>query len=100
MEETLEASLARLFGGPSSNKTQDKTSDKTGAGETAAAAVADGASPIAATATQARESYQRAIEAQRAGDWARYGEELQRLGRLLEQMAQSSEKDRPEKNKP
>ena len=100
MEETLEASLARLFGGPSSDKTQDKTSDKTGADETAAAAVADGASPIAATATQARESYQRAIEAQRAGDWARYGEELQRLGRLLEQMAQSSEKDRPEKNKP
>jgi hypothetical protein len=100
MEETLEASLARLFGGPSSDKTQDKTGDKTQAGDTAAATVADSASPIAAPATQARESYQRAIEAQRAGDWARYGEELQRLGRLLEQMAQSSEKDRPEKNKP
>ena len=32
--------------------------------------------------------YQRAIDAQRAGDWARYGEEIKRLGEILEKMAQ------------
>lgn len=84
MEETLEASLARLFGEPASGKVQTA--------ETSGTIPTTESSSISATATQARESYQRAIEAQRAGDWARYGEEIQRLGRLLEQMAQSPEK--------
>jgi uncharacterized membrane protein (UPF0182 family) len=30
--------------------------------------------------------YQRAVEAQRSGDWARYGEELSRLGDVLRQL--------------
>jgi uncharacterized membrane protein (UPF0182 family) len=37
---------------------------------------------------QARIVYQRALDAQRAGDWARYGEEIRRLGEILEQLAQ------------
>jgi uncharacterized membrane protein (UPF0182 family) len=37
-------------------------------------------------AVEAREAYQRAIEAQRAGDWAKYGEEIRKLGELLERM--------------
>jgi uncharacterized membrane protein (UPF0182 family) len=39
-------------------------------------------------AQQARVIYQRAIDAQRAGDWARYGEELKRLGEVLDRLAQ------------
>jgi uncharacterized membrane protein (UPF0182 family) len=37
-------------------------------------------------AADARDTYQRALEAQRAGDWAKYGEEIKRLGELLERM--------------
>jgi hypothetical protein len=37
-------------------------------------------------ALEARETYQRALEAQKAGDWAKYGEEIRRLGELLEKM--------------
>ena len=35
---------------------------------------------------EARRRYQAAIEAQREGDWSRYGEEIRRLGELLERM--------------
>ena len=38
--------------------------------------------------TDAREAYQRAIEAQKAGDWAKYGEEIKRLGEILERLKQ------------
>src|SRR5205807_9693962 len=37
-------------------------------------------------ARQAAELYQRAVAAQRGGDWARYGEELSRLGDVLRQL--------------
>ena len=37
-------------------------------------------------AQEAREVYERALEAQRAGDWAKYGEEIKRLGEILEKM--------------
>jgi uncharacterized membrane protein (UPF0182 family) len=35
---------------------------------------------------QARGHYDRAVEAQRNGDWAKYGEELKRLGDVLARM--------------
>ena len=41
------------------------------------------ASGIAALAQQ---HYERAMQAQREGDWARYGEEIKQLGELLKQM--------------
>jgi hypothetical protein len=37
-------------------------------------------------AAEARAHYDRALAAQRAGDWARYGEELRLLGEVLERM--------------
>jgi hypothetical protein len=36
--------------------------------------------------SRALDHYQRAIQAQRDGDWALYGEEIKRLGALLEEM--------------
>src|SRR5467141_1611191 len=77
MEETLEAGLARLFGGQ--------------VGPTAAAAAPPGAARpgngrAADLTRQAVELYQRAVAAQRSGDWARYGEELSRLGEVLRQL--------------
>ena len=40
-------------------------------------------------AGEARGHYERAIEAQRAGDWAKYGEEIRLLGQALERMRQA-----------
>jgi uncharacterized membrane protein (UPF0182 family) len=42
---------------------------------------------LSALAGQAKDTWARALEAQRAGDWARYGEEVEALGALLERMA-------------
>ena len=41
---------------------------------------------LAALAAEAQRHYERAIQAQRAGDWATYGEELRQLGQVLERM--------------
>jgi uncharacterized membrane protein (UPF0182 family) len=92
MEETLDAALARLFGG-----TADEGADEIVRAPSPSGAAADegrqGAQPpvgadvaLASLATQARGHYERAIEAQRSGDWAKYGEELKRLGEVLAQM--------------
>ncbi|MDP3774791.1 MAG: UPF0182 family protein [Gemmatimonadales bacterium] len=77
MEETLEAGLARLFGGALLPAAVAAT-------PSAAARPGDGRG--AALARQAAELYQRALEAQRSGDWARYGAELTRLGEVLRQL--------------
>ena len=80
MEETLEAGLSRLFGG---------TIERTPAApEPAPPAGGAGAADLA---RRASEIYQRAITAQRAGDWTRYGEELSRLGEVLRQLEAATE---------
>ena len=35
---------------------------------------------------RAGEAYEQALQAQRQGDWARYGEEIRRLGGVLEEL--------------
>jgi uncharacterized membrane protein (UPF0182 family) len=79
MEETLDAGLARLFGGAA------PAPDRVAAapGEAPTGAVNARAVELA---RRANEAYRRALEAQRAGDWARYGEELRRLGDALRQL--------------
>src|SRR6266567_1028943 len=77
MEETLEAGLARLFGSATEPPAVAAASG-------AAARPADGAALD--LARRAGESFRRAVEAQRAGDWARYGEELSRLEEVLRQL--------------
>jgi uncharacterized membrane protein (UPF0182 family) len=88
MEETLEEALDRLFpGGPASRAAQTQlAADATRtapvpveAGQPAAPAAPD----AAALAAQARQHYDRAMEAQRAGNWALYGEEIKKLGDVL-----------------
>ena len=37
---------------------------------------------------RAKQQYQKALEAQRAGDWAKYGEEVKRLGETPEKMSE------------
>jgi uncharacterized membrane protein (UPF0182 family) len=80
MEETLEEGLARLFGGV----TEPRARASTVATPEAAARAGDVRG--AALARQASDLYRRALEAQRAGDWAAYGEQLSRLGEVLRQL--------------
>ena len=41
---------------------------------------------VAELAAQAQRHYERALQAQREGDWAQYGEEIKRLGEVLQRM--------------
>ena len=81
MEPTLEAALDRLF---------DRDPRAAVAREVSAAAPETKAAPLtveeAALAAQAQEHYQRAIKAQREGNWAQYGEEIKKLGDVLAKM--------------
>jgi len=94
MEETLDEALMRLFG---ATPPQPDVELVRGPAPLAAAppgtpgATTQGQPPaagLAALATQARAHYDRAVEAQRTGDWAKYGQELQLLGDVLGQMRQ------------
>ena len=56
---------------------------------TTALPAAVSALPPAQLAAEAQATYQRAIDAQRGGDWAKYGAEITRLGQLLELIAKA-----------
>ena len=85
MEDTLDLSLGRLFG--------------PGAGDAPPTLVAAAAPPAGAPAPvsvpvgslelaqQASSHYQRALQAQREGNWSLYGNQIQQLGQLLATMA-------------
>jgi uncharacterized membrane protein (UPF0182 family) len=96
MEETLEEALARLFGPPLAEARPDLELVR-GTGvrrigtdtEPAIAQPRPGlGDPLAGLAVEARGHYERAIEAQRVGDWTTYGDELRRLGDVLVRMRQ------------
>jgi len=90
MEETLEAGLERIFGGrgvPAAPATAPSPGTQTAAPSPAApAAAAASATGISALAAEAQTHYDRAIAAQRAGDWSKYGEEIRALGEALQRM--------------
>ncbi len=96
MEETLDQGLARLFGAEG-----DARAARAGRDVSGAAVPVSGtppaplpttpapASAAGATLTQrAQQHYDRALAAQRSGDWAVYGEEIRRLGEVLRQLRQ------------
>jgi uncharacterized protein len=83
MEETLDRALARLFPGEGARPPPATTATQPPAPSTPSGSAAGPRSGIAALAQQ---HYERAMQAQREGDWARYGEEIKQLGELLKQM--------------
>jgi uncharacterized membrane protein (UPF0182 family) len=121
MERTLDAALARLFSPEAVRTRRLQAKDSAVPSETAApapvasatslpgtptpgagtaAAGSPGSAPLpeavtslppARLAAEAQATYQRAIDAQRAGDWARYGTEITRLGQILELLARSGQ---------
>ena len=78
MQETLEGSLAELFGGSSRPRTAPAPDVGTGAAPTD--------SSFRALVAEAGRRYEAALQAQRDIDWARYGEEFKRLGEVLQQL--------------
>ncbi|HEX2250760.1 MAG TPA: UPF0182 family protein [Gemmatimonadales bacterium] len=81
MRETLDDALSELFGGSGR-----RAPTQVIAADTGAAAPAAPDSRLATLLQEARRRYQAAIEAQREIDWARYGDEMRRLGEILERM--------------
>jgi len=96
MEETLEAGLARIFGdavelNPELGATLaavTATGPSTDAGMIGEPPSLGNSNPLPGLAAQASGYYDRALEAQRDGDWATYGEELRQLGEILSRMGQ------------
>ncbi|MFN8582783.1 MAG: UPF0182 family protein [Gemmatimonadaceae bacterium] len=84
MEETLEGALAALFG---SGAARGGVAAATPSETPAAATVAPGPSALQPLIDEARRHYQSAMDAQRDGDWARYGTEIKELGRVLDRIA-------------
>ena len=87
MEPTLDAALARLFPGlkdKQRGRGQPQAPEPTSQVTQAAGSAAPPQEQD--LAKQAREHYDRAIQAQREGNWALYGEEIKRLGEVLKRM--------------
>jgi hypothetical protein len=81
MAETLEAGLAALFGASVPARAPLAATDS-GAVRVPNAAV----TAPAALLQEAQQHYDRAMTAQRAGDWATYGREIEELGKVLKQL--------------
>jgi uncharacterized protein len=83
MRETLEEGLTEMFGGGSGRRVPPPA---LAADSTAAPEPASRDARLGTLVTQARDHYNAAIQAQRNLDWAKYGEEMRRLGELLGQL--------------
>jgi len=88
MDDTLDAALDKIFpesgappGPPAPSAGRSQQVEGTGAQP--ATATGEDAATLAG---QARDHYQRALQAQRDGNWALYGEEIKKLGEILERM--------------
>jgi len=81
MAETLDAALAQLFGGTAAPRA-----------EAAAVAAVPPADARRALVAEARQHYDAAMAAQRAGDWARYGAEIKALGGILERLGAAQDR--------
>ncbi|TAN39495.1 MAG: UPF0182 family protein [Nitrospirae bacterium] len=75
MEENLELALQRLFG---AKKASGRPAEKT---------AADATVSVSDLSKQAMRAFEKAVEMQKQGNWAAYGEELKRLEQLLKKMA-------------
>jgi len=76
MEETLEQALSKIFG-DSGMPTREKSSPSV---------TIPPEQPEGNFAAAAKEHFDRAMKAQREGDWARYGEEIRKLGDIISKM--------------
>jgi uncharacterized protein len=90
MAETLDAALTALIGGAARATAQAIAAADSGAAPAVAATGAD-ATTQSLTA-RAIDHYDKARAAQRADNWAAYGDEMRKLGDVLRQLQQAREK--------
>jgi len=81
MAETLDEGLAMLFGGAAA-----RTATTAAAGSAAVVPNAPTTGTNSGLLSAAQQHYDRAMAAQRAGDWAAYGREIEQLGAVLRQL--------------
>ncbi|HEV8176742.1 MAG TPA: UPF0182 family protein, partial [Gemmatimonadales bacterium] len=81
MRETLEEGLAELFGGSTARRpTPSSAADSVSTGP------ATGDRRLETLLREARLHYDAALQAQREIDWAKYGDEMRKLGEVLERI--------------
>ena len=95
MEESLDLALNRLFGTdaspgslPADTRLAGLELPAAAADATPSAASGNGGNPLV---TEAAELYRRALNAQRQGNWAEYGDQIEQLGAVLERLGASQE---------
>lgn len=87
MSETLDQGLEILFGNGAAVSVNGQATDTPAQGALQAASPDANAPTLPATLLQQAQShYDKAISAQRAGNWAEYGRELDALGAVLQQL--------------
>jgi len=90
MEATLDAALTKIFGGTVTTMEQRPA---TTPGQPAPSPGTPGSKPVAAAPDtqalihEANQHYERALQLQRQGDWAGYGDEVKKLGEVLNKLA-------------
>ncbi len=88
MEATLDAALTKIFGG---TVTTTESRPASTPGQPASSTALPGSKPTAPdTQTLIREAnqhFERALQLQRQGDWAGYGDEVKKLGEALKKLA-------------
>jgi len=92
MRETLDAALSDMFGGrvDAQRPTVVAATDSLAPPRPPSTPTATGVDAATRSMiTQAQQHYQSALDAQRQGDWARYGEEIRQLGALLERLGRT-----------
>ncbi len=89
MEPTLDAALTKIFGGTVTTMEQRPA---TTPGQPAPSPGTPGSKPVAAAPDtqalihEANQHYERALQLQRQGDWAGYGDEIKKLGEVLKRL--------------
>jgi len=90
MEPTLDAALTKIFGG---TVTTTEARPATTPGQPSPSPGTPGSKPPAAAPDtqalihEANQHYERALQLQRQGDWAGYGDEIKKLGEVLNKLA-------------
>lgn len=82
MGETLEQGLAMVFGSDGGRLTPVPARSTSGT----ATAATSGQPALESLLTRSQQHYDRAIAAQRAGNWAEYGREIEQLGAVLREL--------------
>jgi uncharacterized protein len=90
MAETLETAIDRIFPRSGERPAPEMTAISPAAPappvETPAPGAPAASSELSSLASQAQAHYENALRAQRNGDWAKYGDEIKKLGEVLSRM--------------